>query len=163
MTRLLLATTDSMTTKTSLKDGAPHNYTTPSFPSLYLIFGPKDVRRPQYLYNRGDIWRFTLYWTLIVFAAAHIAAGTYAVAVVWWGSREQRTRLGMGRKKGLGGPNRQGNTERQGVGDGAGGNREKVQAGIKGTGISGMWIVPALYALVAGVEGVLTGSVVGLL
>ena len=42
-----------------------------------------------YLYHIRDVWRFTLFWTLIIFAAAHLAAGTFAVVIVWWGGRSR--------------------------------------------------------------------------
>jgi hypothetical protein len=32
----------------------------------------------QHLYYADDIWRFTLLWTLIVYAAFHLASGFYA-------------------------------------------------------------------------------------
>ena len=67
----------------------------------------------------------------------------------------------MGRKKGLGEAVGQAGNERsseQGTEKG-----KRVQAGIKGTGISGMWVVPVVYGIIAGVEGVFAGSIVGLL
>lgn len=56
----------------------PADYQTPSFPSLYL---PVPVNGPQsrYLYDAGDIWRYTFYWTLICYAAIHLASASYAV------------------------------------------------------------------------------------
>lgn len=32
----------------------------------------------MHLYYTDDIWRFTLYWTLILFAGFHLASGVYA-------------------------------------------------------------------------------------
>ena len=59
---------------------APPNYTPPPFPSLYSpIHGGSGV----YLYYSSDVWRFTLFWTLIVFQAFHLAASGYAVVVQW--------------------------------------------------------------------------------
>lgn len=43
-----------------------------------------------------------------------------------------------------------------------GGKAKRVPGGVKGTGISGMWAVPVVYGVIAGVEGLLAGSVVGL-
>ena len=58
----------------------PLDYTTPSFPSLYWPINAK-AGSAYYLYNNGDIWRFTLFWTLITYGAVHLAASLYAVAV----------------------------------------------------------------------------------
>lgn len=91
----------------------PENYQTPTFPSLYSLIPP--IRdEPQYLYHIPDIWRFTLFWTIIFFEGFHLAAGGYALVVQW---RNWKT----------------------------------------------MWLVPVVYMLVAGVEAVLAGSVVGLM
>ncbi|KAI9853019.1 MAG: hypothetical protein M1838_002798 [Thelocarpon superellum] len=97
---------------------APIGYTTPPFPSLYYLsiqinptFSP-DVAK--YLYYSSDIWRFTLLWTLIVYGAFHLAAGAYAVAMLWKSWKF-------------------------------------------------VWVVPIIYAFVAGIEALLAGSVVGLI
>lgn len=51
---------------------------TPEFPSLYWpIETPSHPVHPEYLYRIRDIWRFTLLWTLIVYAAFHITSGFY--------------------------------------------------------------------------------------
>jgi hypothetical protein len=91
----------------------PDNYITPKFPSLYSPIPPV-LSEPQYLYRIQDIWRFTLFWTIILFEGCHLAAGGYAVMVQW--------------------------------------RKWKI-----------MWLVPLVYMLVAGVEAVLAGSVVGLM
>ena len=58
----------------------PINYETPSFPSLYNpLVAPFD--RAYYLYYTDDIWRFTLYWTLIFYAATHLTVAGCAVLV----------------------------------------------------------------------------------
>lgn len=61
---------------------APTDYTTPPFPSLY---NPVNVLpgKAYYLYYASDIWRFTLYWTLIIYAAAHLGAVLCAVTMQW--------------------------------------------------------------------------------
>lgn len=65
-----------------VNDPVPRDYETPPFPSLYW---PLPVRGHQayYLYEPGDIWRFTLIWTLIFFGAVHVATSGYAVVVQW--------------------------------------------------------------------------------
>lgn len=54
----------------------------PSFPSLYWPF-PVSGDQARYLYAASDIWRFTLYWTFIMYAAVHGAASAYAICVQW--------------------------------------------------------------------------------
>ena len=60
----------------------PSGYKTPPFPSLYWFINGK-ADRPQYLYHMSDIWRFTLFWTIIIFELCHFTAGGYAVIVQW--------------------------------------------------------------------------------
>lgn len=64
--------------RTRISDPAPLDYVAPPFPSLYW---PLDARPgvASYLYYVKDIWRFTLLWTLIFYAAFHIAAAALAV------------------------------------------------------------------------------------
>ena len=96
-----------------LSQPAPPNYVTPGFPGLYWpLHAPANT--PQYLYHRSDIWRFTLYWTLIIYGTSHIAASGYAFAVQW-----RHWKL--------------------------------------------MWIVPIVYLIWAGLQGILAGSVIGLM
>ncbi|KAJ5777165.1 hypothetical protein N7520_000411 [Penicillium odoratum] len=49
----------------------PINYHTPSFPSLYDPV-PSHHKEAYYLYYTTDIWRFTLYWTLIFYGVTHL-------------------------------------------------------------------------------------------
>ena len=143
-----------------LKVSVPDAYETPPFPSLYWLIGPPGVVRPKYLYHISDIWRFTLYWTLIAYEAAHLVVGFYAVGIVWWGGRRHRVGLGMGRKKDLGSrEHEKSQTREQGKHE----NQQKMQVGFKNTGISGMWAVPVIYGFIAGIEGVCAGSAIGLL
>lgn len=69
-------------------------------------------------------------------------AGTYAVVIVWWGGRNRPKEDGKenGEEKRL---------ER--CGDGS---LKKIKV---------LWVVPVVYGIVAGVEAVLAGSVVGLM
>ncbi|MCJ1276552.1 hypothetical protein MMC21_004358 [Puttea exsequens] len=135
----------SSNTKTSV----PRDYTTPNFPSLYWLIGPGDVVKPRYLYHIRDIWRFTLFWTILVYEAAHLAVAFYAIAIIWYGGRggmKPATRMSKGKKEEV-------------EGDKGDGNRnERVLEKLKV-----LWMVPVVYAFVAGVEAVLAGSVVGLI
>ena len=115
------------------------NYKTPPFPSLYWLIGPDDVVKPAYLYHKRDIWRFTLFWTIIIYEAAHLLAASYAVILIWWGGRNNVLR------------------------------DSKVKEGKRAGAIGGwrrlklLWLVPVVYGVVAGVEALLAGSVVGLM
>ena len=91
----------------------PINYQTPSFPSLYDPL-PAHHKQAYYLYYTRDIWRFTLYWTLIFYAATHL---TVAGCVSLTHCRNW----------------------------------------------SVIWLVPLVYSFIAGLEGLLAGSIVGLM
>ena len=58
------------------------NQTIPHFPALYWPVGVLPGE-PQYLYSVKDAWRFTLFWTLIVFEGSHLAASSYGFIVQW--------------------------------------------------------------------------------
>jgi len=47
------------------------------------LYSPVQGDPGFYLYYSNDIWRFTLFWTLIIFQAFHLAASGYAVVVQW--------------------------------------------------------------------------------
>ena len=97
-------------------DPVPIDYTTPPFPGLYWpLFAPAVA---NYLYYPTDIWRFTLLWTLIMYALFHLTAATLAVC--------------MQLKRGT-------------------------------PAWKYVWIIPVVYALIAGIEALLAGSFVGLM
>ncbi len=56
----------------------PLDYSTPSFPALYWPIHVKPGIA-NYLYYPHDIWRYTLLWTLIIFAVFHLAVAGFAV------------------------------------------------------------------------------------
>jgi hypothetical protein len=65
-----------------MSNQVPLDYTAPSFPSLHIpVIGV--VESDKYLYEIQDIWRFTLYWTLILYGGAHVAVALWAVVVQW--------------------------------------------------------------------------------
>ena len=52
------------------------------FPSLY--WPPKiDSVESHYLHHSRDVWRFTFFWTLIIFEGVHVIVSLYALAVQW--------------------------------------------------------------------------------
>ena len=119
----------------------PENYETPSFPSLYWLIGPRSLAQPKFLYHVHDIWRFTLFWTIIIFETVHLLAGTYAVVMVWWGGRNRH---------------RNGKEDTDGKRVERGGEEPLKKIRV-------LWMVPLVYGVVAGVEALLAGSVVGLM
>ncbi|KAM0793351.1 hypothetical protein ACM66B_000806 [Microbotryomycetes sp. NB124-2] len=56
--------------------GPPDGYTTPKWPAL---FNP--VTEPRYLYTPGAIWRFVLFWTMILYGAVFLIMGLWCSAV----------------------------------------------------------------------------------
>ncbi|KAK9446623.1 uncharacterized protein V1518DRAFT_423614 [Limtongia smithiae] len=58
----------------------PYGYVTPDFPSLHWPSG-QTMETLYYLYYRKDIWRFTLYWTMIMYAVVHLVAGSWAMTM----------------------------------------------------------------------------------
>jgi Putative transmembrane protein 170 len=109
----------------------PVDYTRPSFPSLYWPINPSP-NDPQHLYYQSDIWRFTLYWTLLTYGAVHLSASLCAVLM------QLRSALAT-KTKPLGEANRFRQT------------------------LLWVWMIPLGYLLVAGMEAVFAGSVVGLM
>jgi hypothetical protein len=60
----------------------PADYSPPPFPSLYdPVFNV--AGEAPYLYRLRDAWRFTLYWTLIIYGGAHLGVAACAVAMQW--------------------------------------------------------------------------------
>lgn len=100
-----------------LQNPAPLDYVTPPFPSLYW---PVHVKPgvANYLYYTTDVWRFTLLWTLILFAVTHLLVAAYAVAM----------QIGRGK-----------------------------------SAWQYVWVIPLIYALIAGIEALMAGSFVGLM
>jgi hypothetical protein len=93
------------------------DYVTPPFPSLYWPYRAAPGVA-KYLYYSYDIWRYTLLWTLIVFAVFHLVAASFAICM----------QLGKGK-----------------------------------SAWKYVWIIPIVYASVAGIEALLAGSFVGLM
>lgn len=91
----------------------PDSHATPPFPSLGL-WGTDIENDGYYLYYITDVWRFTLFWTLIVYGLFYLAASSYAYV-------------------------------------------------LQGKNWKSMWVVSVAYLVVAGLEAVLAGSIVGLM
>jgi len=66
----------------------PAGYVSPSFPCLYnpraeftRVNSSTLVPGTCYLYYSNDVWRFTLYWTLICYSITFLLTGTWAFIV----------------------------------------------------------------------------------
>ncbi|KAF8470155.1 hypothetical protein BDZ91DRAFT_807412 [Kalaharituber pfeilii] len=71
-----------------LSSTIPLGYIPPAFPSLYWPINPHPTA-PRYLYYPTDIWKFTLFWTLISHAVCFGIVGVWgwALAKNWlWGA-----------------------------------------------------------------------------
>lgn len=95
----------------------PADYETPPFPSLYVraLYDPTPNKRYS-LFHISDVWRFTVLWTLIIYALFHLGAVLIAVSTHGW----------------------------------------------KKSSWKYLWAVPVVYLVVAGIEAILAGSIVGL-
>ncbi|KAI1337924.1 hypothetical protein F5Y15DRAFT_138185 [Xylariaceae sp. FL0016] len=93
-------------------DFPPANYHTPRFPALH--WPPKQPYKA--LYSIWDAWRYTLLWTLILYALFHLGATGITLF---------------------------------------------MQVGKRRTVWKYLFAVPVVYALVAGLEALVAGSVVG--
>ena len=122
----------------------PLSYTTPDFPSLYWPIRASPGE-PKYLYYAGDMWRYTLYWTLITVGVAHLLVAFWAVLMQYSSAFQKRrflrspaaARLTPKNRKLLGG-NPIAETSRW------------------------VWLVPVIYIVLGGLEALLAGSLVGL-
>lgn len=101
----------------ALPNTPPEGYDTPRFPSLNVKTLYDQTADKQYtLYYVLDVWRFTLLWTLIIYACFHLAAVMIAMFTHGWKKSSWRY----------------------------------------------LWAVPVIYLVIAGLEAVMAGSIVGL-
>lgn len=128
----------------------PPGYTTPPFPSLH--WPPEQAEWS--LYHVYDAWRFTLIWTLILYAVFHSGAALLALAMQF--------RIG-GRKEWAAGGGGRGRTRGDGAAAGGGGRAGgRHTARRRRSAWKYLWTIPLVYAAVAGIEAVFAGSIVGL-
>ena len=96
----------------------PPGYHAPPFPSLNVKTLHDDTTDRIYtLYHVRDVWRFTVTWTLIVYALFHLGA----VLVAFF------------------------------------------THGLKKSSWKYLWAVPVVYLVIAGLEAILAGSIVGVM
>lgn len=61
----------------------PIGYTTPKFPSLYWPLGRDNSHyQVSFLYYRIDIWKFTVFWGLILSGGLYLLAGVVAMCAL---------------------------------------------------------------------------------
>ncbi|AEO57576.1 hypothetical protein MYCTH_2303885 [Thermothelomyces thermophilus ATCC 42464] len=92
----------------------PADYTVPPFPSLF--WPPQSAK--IILYELDEMWKFTLFWTLILYGLFHL--GAVGVAML-------------------------------------------MQGGKRMSSWKYLWLVPLVYALIAGAEALIAGTLVGLI
>ncbi|KAI8678804.1 hypothetical protein NCS55_00602800 [Fusarium keratoplasticum] len=101
----------------ALPNEPPKDYQTPGFPSLNIQTLYDNTSDKRYtLYYILDVWRFTLLWTIIIYACFHLAAVLIAMFNHRW----------------------------------------------KKSSWKYLWAAPIIYLVIAGLEAVLAGSIVGL-
>ena len=97
-------------------NGPPDGYQTPRFPSLNVqTVYDTTPRRVYTLYYIKDVWRFTVIWTVIIYALFHLAA--VIIALFTHGRRMSTWKY--------------------------------------------LWAIPIIYIVIAGLQAVVTGSIVG--
>ncbi|KAF8419650.1 hypothetical protein EV426DRAFT_700795 [Tirmania nivea] len=149
----------------------PLNYHRPSFPSLYWPINPLPSQT-HYLYYPTDIWRFTLFWTLISYVVCFGIVGVWGWGMVATGSSPP---AGGGVNKGKQRATTPRDRVEGGVEDGAWSVRSGTGTARNG-GASGKWWDVSvgsdwwygagwlvMVMIVGGVEAVVGGSVVGLI
>lgn len=124
--------------------GVPISYTTPAFPALYwpVRASPGEAK---YLYFLSDIYRFTLYWTLITIVAAHTCVAVWAALMQFISASHRRKYLSTPAGKRLSAK-----------------NRKLLGEYPTGETLSWVWLLPVGYILIGASEAVLGGSLVGL-
>jgi hypothetical protein len=124
--------------------GVPLSYNTPQFPALYwpVRASPGEAR---YLYFLSDIYRFTVYWTLITIVAAHTVVATWAV-LMQFSSAHYRSRY-------LSSPAGRKLSEK---------NRKLLGERPVRETVAWVWVVPVVYLVIGASEALLAGSLVGL-
>jgi len=59
----------------------PENYHTPSFPGINWQLRDLTDDHRWSLFHIGDIWRFTVLWTIIIYAVVHLGAAAITIAM----------------------------------------------------------------------------------
>lgn len=114
MALILLPIADRATQCSPVRRDTPAEYTVPPFPSLFWPPQASTI----ILYELDEMWKFTLFWTLILYGLFHL--GAVGIAVL-------------------------------------------MQGGKRMSSWKYLWLVPLIYALIAGFEALIAGTCVGLM
>ncbi|KAK4945768.1 hypothetical protein LTR10_015116 [Elasticomyces elasticus] len=124
--------------------GVPSTYKTPKFPALYWPVRAQPGEA-QYLYYLSDIYRYTVYWTLITIGSAHICVASWAVLMQFTSAVQRRKYLASPAGRKLGAK-----------------NRKLLGENPVGETLGWVWVVPLVYIISGGLEALLAGTMVGL-
>lgn len=73
----------AITFQSSLSLVVPIGYTAPPWPLLYMLRMNGSSGLPLYLYFKGDITKFTVIWTVILYLGVYGAAGVLAASAAY--------------------------------------------------------------------------------
>jgi hypothetical protein len=124
--------------------GVPASYTIPKFPALYWPVRA-EPGEAQYLYYLSDIYRYTVYWSLITIESAHFCVASWAVLMQFTSAKQRRRYLASPAGQRLSAK-----------------NRRLLGEKPVGETIRWVWTIPLVYMVTGGLEALLGGSVVGL-
>ncbi|KAH0833597.1 hypothetical protein AYO21_05276 [Fonsecaea monophora] len=133
---------------TTYGSGVPLSYVTPDFPALYWPVHA-NPGEPQYLYFLSDIYRYTLYWTLLTMVAAHGCVAVWAVLMQLASADQRRKYLASPAGRALSPKNR--------ILLGGGDSKNPIAETL-----GWVWLVPVVYIVIGASEALLAGSLVGL-
>ncbi|CCE78081.1 Piso0_000694 [Millerozyma farinosa CBS 7064] len=72
----------------------PIGYTTPPFPSIHWPLGSTSPKfQSSYLYYSFDIWKFTVFWSLIFFGGFYLAAGVMGSVLQLWNNYRHTNKI----------------------------------------------------------------------
>ncbi len=124
--------------------GVPLSYETPQFPALYWPVHAS-VGEARYLYFLSDIYRYTLYWTLITIVLSHGCVAAWAVLMQFASATQRRKYLKSPQGKAL-----------------CAKDRKLLGENPVGETVSWVWVVPIVYLVIGAGEAIVAGSLVGL-
>ncbi|KAK5267213.1 hypothetical protein LTR96_007246 [Exophiala xenobiotica] len=133
-----------MTTMYAYGAGVPRSYVSPEFPSLYWPIRAQPGQA-RYLYYLSDIYRYTLYWSLITIVSAHICVASWAVLMQFSSASQRRKFLASPAGKNLSAK-----------------NRRLLGENPIGETLGWVWMIPVVYVVMGGLEALLAGTMVGL-
>lgn len=117
----------------------PIGYVTPPFPSLYWPINNHKYNT-SYLYDTLDIWKFSIYWSIILNECFYGIAGFVAVGALLCGSGTGSVFTGPSKSKAI------------------------VRSGaVHGKRFGGVWMILLIYLFCGAVQGMVAGTIMGYL